>query len=38
MPCALTVLDNDADGFVDCEDWDCSYNPDVTICESPICG
>ena len=19
--------DNDADGFVDCEDWDCNYNP-----------
>ncbi len=28
-------LDNDNDGFVDCEDWDCSWNPEVTICSSP---
>ncbi|MEM1033541.1 MAG: hypothetical protein AAGN82_24615 [Myxococcota bacterium] len=28
-------LDNDLDGFVDCEDWDCSWNPEVTICTSP---
>ncbi len=25
-------LDNDIDGFVDCMDWDCSHNPDVTVC------
>jgi len=28
-------LDNDEDGFVDCEDWDCSWNPDVTVCQPP---
>jgi hypothetical protein len=25
-------LDNDKDGFVDCDDWDCSWNPLVTVC------
>ncbi|MEM6993022.1 MAG: hypothetical protein AAF721_21095 [Myxococcota bacterium] len=30
--------DNDGDGFVDCDDWDCSYNPAVTICGARICG
>ena len=20
-------VDNDLDGFIDCEDWDCNYNP-----------
>ena len=28
-------LDNDNDGFVDCDDWDCSWNPDVTVCQPP---
>jgi len=28
-------LDNDNDGFVDCDDWDCSWNPEVTICPFP---
>ncbi|MCK5799300.1 MAG: hypothetical protein KAI47_19050, partial [Deltaproteobacteria bacterium] len=28
-------IDNDADGFVDCADWDCSWNPLVTVCTSP---
>jgi hypothetical protein len=23
--------DNDADGFVDCEDWDCNYNPAMLV-------
>ncbi|MCP4499807.1 MAG: hypothetical protein GY822_07580 [Deltaproteobacteria bacterium] len=27
-------LDNDRDGFVDCDDWDCAYNPAVTVCAS----
>ena len=26
------MMDNDLDGFVDCEDWDCSWNPLVTLC------
>jgi hypothetical protein len=24
--------DNDGDGFTDCDDWDCSHNPLVTVC------
>jgi hypothetical protein len=28
-------LDNDNDGFADCDDWDCSWNPDVTVCQPP---
>ncbi len=28
-------LDNDQDGFIDCDDWDCSWNPDVTVCTGP---
>ncbi|MEE2780537.1 MAG: hypothetical protein VYE15_08430, partial [Myxococcota bacterium] len=27
--------DNDGDGFADCDDWDCSWNPLVTVCEGP---
>ena len=32
-------LDNDQDGFVDCADWDCYYNPQVTVCKNapPVC-
>lgn len=31
-------LDNDADGFVDCDDWDCNYNPlAVDAAGNPIC-
>ncbi|MGK0358898.1 MAG: hypothetical protein ACI9U2_001192 [Bradymonadia bacterium] len=29
-------LDNDDDGVVDCEDFDCSRNNDITVCE-PVC-
>ena len=30
--------DDDRDSFVDCEDWDCSYDPLVTVCDGPgIC-
>ena len=25
-------MDNDNDGYVDCEDYSCSRNPDVTVC------
>ena len=25
--------DNDGDGLVDCDDWDCTYNPFVTVCD-----
>ena len=25
--------DNDGDGFTDCDDWDCAWNPKVTVCE-----
>ena len=25
--------DNDGDGFVDCEDWDCRHNPEATVCD-----
>ena len=28
-------LDNDGDGYIDCADWDCSWNPLVTICQGP---
>ncbi|MEZ4444800.1 MAG: hypothetical protein R3B72_37340 [Polyangiaceae bacterium] len=28
-------LDNDNDGYVDCDDWDCSWNPEVTVCQPP---
>ena len=28
-------LDNDRNGFVDCEDFGCSRNPNVTICRTP---
>jgi hypothetical protein len=24
--------DNDGDGFADCDDFDCSWNPQVTVC------
>ena len=24
--------DNDNDGFTDCDDFDCAYNPEVTAC------
>ena len=31
-------LDNDGDGYTDCADWDCSWNPLVTVCDGPkIC-
>ncbi len=31
-------LDNDGDGFVDCEDFDCNYNPlAVTVDGRPLC-
>ena len=31
-------LDNDGDGFTDCNDWDCSWNPLVTVCaDNRIC-
>ncbi len=26
-------VDNDLDGFFDCDDWDCSWHPLVTVCE-----
>ena len=26
-------VDNDEDGFTDCDDWDCAWNPKVTICD-----
>jgi len=26
-------IDNDLDGFTDCEDWDCSWNPAVSVCD-----
>ena len=29
-------MDNDGDGFVDCDDWDCQYNPDVTVCTGDL--
>ena len=33
-------MDNDLDFFIDCEDWDCSHNPLVTVCadEPLVCG
>ena len=27
--------DDDNDGFIDCADWDCSNNPEVTVCTGP---
>jgi len=31
-------IDDDGDGFANCADWDCSYNPLVTVCPGPrIC-
>ena len=31
--------DNDGDGFTDCDDWDCSNNPIVTVCDGPkVCA
>lgn len=27
-------IDNDDDGFTDCEDWSCTRSPDVTVCGS----
>ncbi|NCQ60586.1 MAG: hypothetical protein GW913_07950, partial [Myxococcales bacterium] len=37
-------LDNDGDGFVDCDDWDCNWNPllnpqaaDPTSTAVPFC-
>jgi len=29
-------LDNDGDTYVDCEDWDCRWNPLVTVCNDEI--
>ena len=26
-------IDQDLDGFTDCDDWDCSWNPQVTVCD-----
>lgn len=26
-------IDNDDDGYTDCEDWDCSHSPHVTVCD-----
>ncbi|HAN31308.1 MAG TPA: hypothetical protein DCQ06_06880 [Myxococcales bacterium] len=28
--------DNDGDGFTDCDDWDCAWNPKVTVCEGKL--
>jgi endonuclease I len=28
-------LDNDEDGYIDCEDYDCSRDPAVTVCGEP---
>jgi hypothetical protein len=25
-------IDQDLDGFTDCNDWDCAWNPQVTVC------
>jgi len=25
--------DNDGDGFTDCADWDCAWNPEVSVCD-----
>ena len=25
-------MDNDGDGYIDCDDYDCSMNPGVTVC------
>ena len=43
MAGALPVIDQDClerlrqlddqDGFVDCDDWDCTWNPEVTVCD-----
>ena len=30
-------IDNDGDGFVDCDDWDCSYNNLIDVCSVGIC-
>ena len=31
-------VDNDSDGFVDCEDWECNHNPRVVDAEgNPLC-
>ena len=30
-------IDNDGDGFVDCDDWDCSYNNLIDVCGVGIC-
>src|SRR5690606_7490569 len=31
-------IDNDLDGFVDCDDWDCNHNPlAVTVDGTPLC-
>lgn len=30
--CCGDGRDNDGDGYVDCEDWDCGRNPAVTVC------
>mgnify|MGYP002038764261 CR=1 FL=1 len=27
--------DNDGDGYVDCDDFDCAWNPLVTVCDGP---
>jgi hypothetical protein len=32
-------LDNDGDGSIDCADWDCAWNPLVTVCSGKkVCG
>ena len=31
------AIDNDGDGFVDCDDWDCSYNNLIDVCSVGIC-
>jgi hypothetical protein len=32
-------FDNDGDGFIDCDDWDCNHNPDLTggPCRGLVC-
>ena len=34
MSCSDGV-DNDGDGFTDCEDFSCTKNPDVSVCNEP---
>ncbi len=30
----IEVGDDDRDGFIDCDDWNCNYNPLVTVCRT----